>query len=268
MATRKRPWEKEKETSTPGGSWGSLPANLRPLADLPGEVTPQRMGDIRVLVSVHNEDLGNLSDRVWLELNAKLIAAGGAMTVTLEELTRYFATAIYSRVMWVNRTMREGAFRPADKWALPVAMHMVVSAIGNVDGTGINAGIRYVPVWDVSGADLLLNRAEWENITVRLLALEPYGLRFVKAYEQSEVGVEKVMSLARIDEPEETYFYAWVPPHVLETIIAAVLGIRRIDPGTIDPLNRESIPPYRMRGRWVLRWMHDFARMNEHRDVA
>jgi len=268
MATRKRPWEKEKEQSTPGGGWGSLPTNLRPLADLPGELTPHRMGDVRVLVSVHNEDLGDLSDRVWRELNAKLIAVGGAMTVTTDELLRYFATAIYSRTMWVNRSMREGSYRPNDAWALPVAFHMVVSAIGIVEGTGINSGVRYVPQWEVSGNDLLLARPEWEDITLRLKALEPYGLRFVKAYEQSESGVEKVMSLMRVDEPTESFFYAWVPPHALETLIAAILGIRRTEPVTFAPGTPESIPPYRIRGSWVLRWMHDFARLNEHRDVA
>lgn len=270
MANRKRPWDKDKETSSPGDGWGTLPANLRPLADLPGELTPHRMGEVRVLVTVQNEDLGDFSDRVWRELNAKLVAAGGELTVTPEELLKYFATAIYSRVMWVNRTMNSGSFKPNDKWAIPVAMHMVISAIGHVEGTGINNGIRYIPVWDEGGAEFLLTRQEWERITVKLLALEPFGLRFVKAYEQSENGVEKVMSLLRVDDSVEndTFFYAWIPPHALETLIAAILGIRRTNSVTLNPQERESIPPYRMRGSWVLRWMHDFARMNEHRDVA
>lgn len=269
MATRRnRPWDKEKADSSPsGGGWGSLPANLRPLADLPGELTPHRMGEIPVLVSVQNADLGDLSDRVWDELNAKLIAVGGAMTVTKEELVRYFATAIYSRTMWVNRMMRPGTYRPNDKWALPVAFHMVVSAIGRVE---TSSGVTFVPVWDDSAGEILvLDKNEWENVTRRLIALEPYGLRFVKAYETSEAGVEKVMSLLRMDEVDESFFYAWVPPHALETLIAAILGIRRME-GTVDmsSLPRDLIPTYRIRGSWVLRFMHDFARLNEHRDVA
>jgi len=266
MATRKaRPWEKEPEKSvSSSGGWGSLPTNLRPLADLPGELTPHRMGDVQVLVSVQNQDLGVLRDHVWRELNAKLIAAGGALTVSSEELLKYFATAIYSRVMWVNHTMREGSFRPNDRWAIPVAMHMVVSAIGRVEANGI----VYVPEWDASGNEFLLNRAEWEDLTIKLLALEPYGLRFVKAYETSEAGVDKVMTLLRVDEPDDSFFYAWIPPHALETLIAAVLGLRRPNPVNLTGVPREAIPPYRMRGSWVLRWMHDFARMNEHRDVA
>jgi hypothetical protein len=271
MATSKsRPWNKETKESAPSGGWGSLPANLRPLADLPGELTPHKMGDISVLVSAQTADLADLTTRVFDELQAKLIAAGGGMTVTEEELLRYFATAIYSRTMWVNKTMREGAFRPNDKWALPVAMHMVVSAIGIVE---TNAGIRYVPEWVApttapGESPLILTRQEWESFTRRLLALEPFGLRFVKAYEMSDAGVEKVMSLLRVDEEAETFFYAWVPPHALEALIAAVLGISRSRPVDVSNVPLDFIPTYRIRGSWVLRFMHDFARMNEHRDVA
>lgn len=268
MATSKsRPWNKESKDPSSSGGWGALPANLRPLADLPGELTPHKMGEIPVLVSVQSADLADLSVRVYDELQAKLIAAGGQMTVTQDELLRYFATAIYSRTMWVNRTMTPGSYRPNDKWALPVAFHMVVSAIGRVE---TKDGVTYVPVWTAPPSEVLtvLPKPEWESITRRLIALEPFGLRFVKAYEQSETGVEKVMSLLRVDEAAETFFYAWVPPHALEALIAAVLGVRRTEPVDVSSLPLDMIPTYRIRGSWVLRFMHDFARMNEHRDVA
>jgi len=267
MATSKsRPWNKEsRDSGSPTGGWGALPANLRPLADLPGELTPHRMGEVSVLVSASSADLADLSERVYDELESKLIAVGGQMTVEREELLRYFATAIYSRTMWVNRTMRPGSYRPNDKWALPVAFAMVVSAIGRVEGKD---GVVYVPEWVESATPIVLEKPEWESITRRLIALEPFGLRFVKAYEQSENGVDKVMSLLRVDEAEETFFYAWIPPHALEALIAAVLGIRRTGPVDVTALPLDSVPTYRIRGSWVLRFMHDFARMNEHRDVA
>lgn len=270
MPTSKdRPWNGKVKEFAPGGGWGALPANLRPLADVPGEQNPHRMGDITVLVSAQTADLADLTTRVYDELNSKLIAAGGGMTVTQDELLRYFATAIYSRVMWVNKTMRDGAFRPNDKWALPVSMHMVVSAIGIIE----KDQVRYIPEWvapaTAQGDDpLILTRVEWESVTRRLIALEPFGLRFVKAYEMSDAGVEKVMTLLRVDEAAETFFYAWVPPHALEALIAAVLGISRTRPVDMSSMPLDSIPTYRIRGSWVLRFMHDFARMNEHRDVA
>lgn len=264
MATRKKPWEAKTERPAQG-DWGSLPGNLRPLADLPGEMNPHAIGDVQVLVSVQNTDLGDLSDRVWDEINAKLIAAGGEFTVTREELTRYFATALYSRVKWVTRSLPSGGFRPEDKWALPVAFHMVVGAVGIVD---VASGQRYIPQWDSAGDSLVLERPEWEAITRRLLALEPYGLRFVKAYEKETTGVEKVMALMRVEDAEDFYFFSWVPPHALEALMAAVLGLSRTQTVDMSAIPLDWRPKYRIRGSWVLRWMHDFARLNEHRDVA
>lgn len=263
--SKSRPWNKEVKAEGPGGGWGVLTPNLRPLADLPGERNPNKWGEIPVLVSVETAELADLNHRVWTELQSKLVAVGGEMTVSEEELLRYFSTAIYARVMWVNRTMPSRGFRPNDLWALPVAMHMVISAIGEVE----TEGCIYRPVWTAPvDQTVLLSISDWENITRRLLALEPFGLRFVKALELSERGVDKVMTLIRVDEPEETFFYAYVPPHALEAIIAAVLGVRRTDVGDMSSYPRDMIPTFRLRGSWALGFMRDFARMNEHRDVA
>lgn len=262
--SKNRPWNNSSKESDQSGGWGNLPANLRPLADTPGERNPMKWGEIPVLVSVQAAELGDLNNRVWTELQAKLVAAGGEMVVSEDELLRYFATAIYARVMWVNRSLPARGFRPNDLWALPVAMHMVISAIGEVEKDGITYRPRWIPPAD----GVLLSVAEWEDITRRLLALEPFGLRFVKALELSERGVDKVMTLIRVDEPAETFFYAYVPPHALEALIAAVLGIRRTDVSDMSGFPLDMIPTYRLRGSWVLGFMRDFARMNEHRDVA
>jgi len=269
MAIRKqtKPWDKgASEPSSSGTGWGNLPSNLRPLADLPGELNTRRMGEIQVLISVSNVDLGDFSDRVWNELNSKCLAVGGVLGVTREELIRYFATAIKTRISWVNHTARPGELRPNDKWSLPVAFALVVSAVGIVDTPD---NLRYVPVWDEAGDALVLTRSEWEDISRRLWAIEPYGLRFVKAIETSEAGVDKVMTLIPVQEADDILFYSWVTPHVLETIMAVILGVSRLS-GTVDmtSLPKDFIPKHRIRGSVVLSYMHDFARMNEHRDVA
>lgn len=269
MATRKsnKPWDKTtSESSSPGNGWGNLPSNLRPLADLPGELNTRRMGEIQVLISVSNVDLGDFSDRVWSELNTKVLAVGGQLLVTREELVKYFATAIKTRIDWVNHDARQGSLRPNDKWALPVAFALVVSAVGIVDTPD---NLKYVPVWNPDGDSLVLTRIEWEDITRRLLAYETYGLRFVKAIEVSEAGVDKVMTLIPVQEQEDVLFYSWVTPHVLETIMAIILGVSRFaGPMDVSSLPLDAIPKYRIRGSVVLSYMHDFARMNEHRDVA
>lgn len=262
MARNNKPWGKSENQ---GSGWGvDLPANLRALADIPSENNPARMGEVQVLVSVHNADLEDFASRVHSELNSKLVVIGGEMTVTREELLKYFATAIYSRVMWVNHTMDGNSFRPNEAWALPVPMHLVVSALGRVE---TDQGTVYVPMWEAAGNDYLLSREEWEDVTRRLAALEPYGLRMVKALEKDEKGVEKVMSLLRLDTDEGEFFFANVPPHALECLVALIAGLTPAETVTM-PTHPALVPGFRLNRTWVVRWRHDFAKLSTHRDIA
>jgi hypothetical protein len=267
MATRKvKPWDKSGSSENTESGRG-VPANLRKLADIPGESTPRAKRSIPVLITATTVELADLSRRVWLELNAKLVAVGGRMTVTEEQLLAYFSTAIYARTQWVLRLAgmdSRRTFAPKDRWALPTAMAYVVNAVGVVE---TQEGRRYHPVWAGSD-DLILSRDEMELITIQLLALEPYGLRFAKGFEPGVEGVDKVMTLIRVDEEGDVFYYAWVPPHALEAITAAVLGVSRTVPVTMDGIEADLIPTFRIRGSWALSYMADMARMNEHRDVA
>jgi hypothetical protein len=202
-----------------------------------------------------------------MELNAKLVAVGGELLVTEEELLRYFSTAIYARTMWVLRAVGQTAkrsFAPKDRWALPTAMAYVVNAIGVVE---TQEGRRYVPVW-AGSEELILTRDEFDDLTLRLLAYEPFGLRFAHAIEPGIEGVDKVMTLIRVDEENDTFFYAWVPPTALEAITAAILGVQRTNQLDMNLVESDMIPTFRIRGSWALGYMADMARMNEHRDVA
>jgi hypothetical protein len=246
--------------------WGSdLPPSLKALRNIPAEVNYARIGEERVLVTVANADLADFSNRVYDELEAKLLIAGGQMPgVTKEELQKYFATAIYSRVMWVNHTMSPRSFRPSDAWALPVPMSYVVSAIGRVE---TEDGPTYVPEWDTAGDDLLLTREEWEFLTRRLRGLEPFGLRLVRALEKDEKGVGEVMSLLRLETPEGDFFYGYIPPHAFECLCALIAGMRPVTPVQM-PIHSALLPKYRLRGEWVLHWRHEFATLSTHRDVS
>jgi hypothetical protein len=265
MATK--PWKQGQNQgpSSTAGSWDrDIPPHLRALGDIPSEINPSRIGETRVLVSVQNADLGDFVHRIFGELSAKIAAVGGTFTVSEDELVKYFATAIYSRVMWVNHTMTDGAFRPNDLWALPVPMHMVVSAIGIVE---TDRGLRYIPEWDKAGTKLLMNREQWEDVTRRLIALEPYGFRLVKALERNEQGVEKVMTLIRLSTDEGDFFYADVPPHALECIVALIGGLSPAQPVTM-PTHPALVPGFRLNREWVLRWRHDFAKLSTHREAV
>jgi len=267
MATRKsKPWDKGEPTE-PTATGRGVPANLRKLADIPGESTPRAKRSIPVLITIRTAELVDLNRRVWLELNAKLVAVGGEMLVSEAQLLQYFATAIYARTNWVLRRVgmeSRRSFAPKDRWALPPSMAYIVNAIGVVE---TQEGRRYHPVW-VGDDEYILTRDEFEDLTTQLLALEPYGLRFAKGFEPAVEGVDKVMTLIRVDEEGDVFFYAWVPPHALEAISAAVLGIQRQNPIDMTLVEPDMIPTFRIRGSWALGYMADMARMNEHRDVA
>lgn len=244
-----------------------MPPNLRALREVPAELNYARTSEARVLVSVATADLVDFSSRVYDELEAKLIAVGGNMPpeITKEDLVKYFATAIYSRVMWVNRSMdSQRSFRPDERWALPVPMAYVVAAIGRVE---TDDGPTYIPEWDPAGNSSLLTRQEWELLTRRLAALEPYGLRFVKALEKETTGVAEVMSLLRLETPEGEFFYADIPPHAFECMCAMIAGLTPAIPVQL-PTHPALLPKYRLNGAWVLRWRHEFAQLSSHRDVV
>jgi hypothetical protein len=270
MATRRnKPWDKDKGSNPESSAAGrGVPANLQKLAGIPGESTPKARRSIPVLITVETAELVDLNRRVWLELNAKLVAVGGELMVTQDQLLRYFATAIYARTMWVMRQVSleptRRSFAPKDRWALPTAMAYIVNAIGVVE---TQEGRRYVPTW-VGDESFILSRTEFEDYTAQLLAYEPYGLRFAKGFEPGIEGVDKVMTLIRVDEEGDSFFYAWVPPTALEAITAAVLGVRRTNLIDMDVVEPDMIPTFRIRGSWALGYMADMARMNEHRDVA
>jgi hypothetical protein len=267
VANNRKPWgQKDQNTSSSQSSWArDLSPKLQALRNIPAEINFERMVEARVLVSVQNADLGDFSNRVYEELEAKLLTVGGTMPgITKDDLVKYFATAIYSRVMWVNHTMDGRSFRPSDRWALPVPMSYVVSALGRVESED---GPTYVPQWDNAGDALLLDKLEWEDITRRLSALEPYGFRLVHALEKDEAGVAEVMSLLRLETSEGEFFFGWVPPHAFECLVALIAGLTPADP-VVMPLHPALLPRYRLRGEWVLQWRHDFASLSSHRDVV
>lgn len=269
MANRKnQPWKaKQDATRSPSDTWAaSLPAEYRTMAEVPSQMNVDSMGSVQVLVTVQNADLADLSNRIYNELSSKIQVAGGSMPISQDDLLKYFATALYARVAWVNRQERGGrlSFRPTDRWALPVPMSIVVAAIGKVES---QRGTTYVPVWNESGNDLVLEKSEWERISNQLRSVEDYGFRFVKALERADEGVERIMSMFIVDEPEDRVFYGHIPPTALDCLVALYAGLSRVQPVEM-PSEPDLVPRYKLRGSWVVHWRHDFAAPSSHRDVV
>lgn len=238
-------------------SWGAqLSGASKRLAEQPiGTLTTRRMETLTVIVSVDQVDLRDFTSRVHGEVTARVRLAGGEMPVSIDEMFRYFVTAMHTRVTWVIR----GRFivRPDDSWALPVPMAQVVSALGIVE-TG--PGVRYVPAWHEGADQYLLTYEEWSDITRRLLSLESLpGVEFIHAIEKAQEGVERVMCLLQGTEDGVDYFYSDVPIHALEALISLIAGLspeRRVDVGTLPP---QLIPIHFVSRTWVVGFMHEYA---------
>lgn len=249
-----------KETSQASGWGAQLSGSARRLAEQPiGSLTTHRMKTLTVIVSIDLVDTRDFSDRVYGEIAARVHLNGGEMPVTNEEFVKYFITALKTRVSWVNRGLPGSNFgiRVDDAWALPVPMAQVVSAIGIIDS---GPGTRYVPAWNEESDEFVLSRVEWEDVTRRLLALESLpGVDFIHALEKDISGVERVMCLMLGAEDGEEYFYADVPIHALEALVAMIAGLRPqayVDVAVLPP---QLIPVYRVGKTWVAGFMHELA---------
>jgi hypothetical protein len=231
----------------------------RRLAEMPvGQINPIGLGNHEVIVSVNQVTLEEFSNMVYSMLASRVEVSGGSMTVTEEELKRYFVTAIYSRVRWVN-FQPVGNFRPDAPWALPVPMHMVASAIGVVE---TQPSRRYVPVWNPDGDELVLSTAEWESCTRRLSALELLpDVELIHALEKDRSGLDVVMSLLHGTLDGQEYFYSNVPPHALECLIASVAGLAAATPIDIEGLPPQVIPIYHVSRTWIVGFMQDFVQL-------
>jgi hypothetical protein len=213
------------------------------------------MRTLTVIVSIDHVDMREFSRRVHDDLTARVRLAGGELVVTEEEMFRYLVTALHSRVMWVTR----GRFivRPDDHWALPVPMAQVVSAIGIVNA---EVGTRYVPAWNTSSDDLLLEYSEWQDVSRRLLSVEALpGVDLIHAMEMSTDGVERVMCLMQGEEEGVAYFYANIPIHALEALIALIAGLQPERRMNVEELPPQLIPVHHVSREWVVGFMHEFA---------
>jgi hypothetical protein len=267
MANKWKPPSKDDDDSSetaPSRSTGNrrsqnsgFPSKSRRLSELAvGQFNPNGLGTHEVIVSVNQANLEDLSTKIHSLINSEVEISGGQMTVSDEELKRYFVTAIYARTKWVN-FQSVGPFRPDGQWALPVPMHMVVNALGEVE---TQPNRRYVPVWNTAGDELVLSPTEWESITRRLTALELLpNVEFIHAFEKDRKGSDVVMPLLHGNVDGQNFFYANVPPHALECLIAMVAGLASGTPVDIEGLPPQVIPVYRVSHTWVAGFMQDFS---------
>lgn len=253
----------------------TIPEEIRRLDSINAVVRTSIGSELPVLIVVDNADLRDLVDRVWNQIDAVVLQRGGSWAVTPEQLLRYFATAIHTRVSHVNRQRRSAGrtelkmvktgLTVSDKWAIPFPLQHAISAIGT-DRMGDQNDVLIYPVWVASGDQFLMTYQEQQTVTAQLRMVETLGLRFARALESSNTGVTKVMMLTfamRDSDDPDVPGGEWIgnaPFTVLDAISASLLGIRPAEDFVVTdhPL---WAPSWRIGRNEVVKYTWDFAQM-------
>lgn len=210
------------------------------------------------MLVVGNIEFVALVDNVYSTLVAVTDAQGADFSLDREDLMKYFATAVYSRVAYVTRERRP-IVRPEDMWALPAPMAYALNAIGRVE---LGNGITVVPQWVESAeqTNLLLSRDDVMRISRVLRALEPLGFRFVRQMEKSRDGDPTVMSIVpTYDDRGEVIFTSHTAATGIHFVTAAVLGFQPVE--VPDGIPRMWLPDYTMAGRRLVTLRERYASM-------
>lgn len=218
----------------------------------------QKVGEHTVTFMIAGSvEFGALVSRVHQQIDALLHAQGADVVVTEQELARYFATAVACRISHVTGVRFH--VRVSDKWALPLPFAYAVAALGRID---LPSGLTVLPKFDQSSSDLVLNVDEFEDITARLRAIEPLGLRFAHAIESSMNGDDKVMLIVPVvtDQGDVSYTSqaAFTGVHAMTS---AVLGAETVNvTGFIPPM---WMPDYVIHERRLVQFRGRYADLNE-----
>jgi hypothetical protein len=125
---------------------------------------------------------------------------GQPLPVTVDELYKYFVTALESRVKYVNR--KRPVVNGNDNWYLPAPFAVVLSMIGIVEQE--SPVRRIVPKWNEELDHFILDYEEWLALGQRLRRIEldaEAKIILIHAIEKDRRGDERLMELIpQLDE--------------------------------------------------------------------
>lgn len=184
---------------------------------------------VPVNVSIQNATLDEVVRFTIEQMERELMLTGAGansnFSVTEDELKRYFATAIFTRISWVNKERNTIGTRPDGmrrEWALPDTFASIINAIGRFDDR--ERGLSYIPVWNEDQDNLLLTLEECQRIASKMRALEGL-IHLVDAFEKRTEGLEEVMTLLSVEMPDgSVHFMADTEFTTIDVITGMVLG--------------------------------------------
>jgi len=234
----------------------SLPEAWRGMDDIHARTLPSASGELQVLILADTTDLVRVVEGTWDEVNSFCASNGIVTPVTLEELVSYFKTAVTVRVQHVTRRSRE--IRVEDHWGLPFPLQAIVNSIGEVRVE--SPSVLITPRLAEGVERQVLPRAEWLDITRRLLSLETRGLRMAYAIEAKRDGVARVMRLTIDGSGDEWIAYSTTDFKPYDALVARAVGLRPADPAMAAlPANPLWRPPFFMDGRELVIFEQKFS---------
>lgn len=242
---------------------------------------PSRGFEQPVLIVADNTRLRDHISNIWHDVNARLAACGGTMTVTEDDLVRYFVTAIKVRVEHTTRRVGQFGYRPSgmsvhDGWALPTPLHSILSSIGQVR-IGGNELIVF-PVWDKSADALVMNMEERDKVSREFGAVcGTLGISVFREISADREGHQQTMVLVYMEDSSD--WWATQPFAQEDAAAASIVGtkmiynVRRGDGGAdfdvVDTAQLATVlaqlplwmPELRMESQVVARYETDMAKL-------
>lgn len=234
----------------------SLPETWRGMDDIHARTLPAAAGELEVLILADTTDLQSVVAGVHAEITNLCASYGITVPVTLDELSKYFETAIITRVQHVTRRARD--IRVEDHWGLPFPMQYIVNAIGEVRVETPSVLIR--PRLAEGVERHALARADWLDITRRMLSLEARGLRLAHALEAKREGVARVMRLTIDDSGDTVIYHSASDFKPYDALSASAVGLRPVQPEMAAlPANPLWRPPFYMDRRELVVFEQKFT---------
>lgn len=234
MATR-------KGGTPPSGQSGPKPAGWAALESIKSVPNNRQTKEIKVSISIHNATFDEVVRLTVNQLDRELMLTGAGsiaeLGITEDDMKRYLASAIYTRIQWVNGERNQLGTRPDGsrrEWLLPDVFASITNAIGRVEDS--NRGLTYVPQWNEESGIVPMNLAECQRMASMLKAIEG-RVHLVDGFEKRPEGVEEVMSILAVEvDGGVVEFVTDVPISPVDAITAMVLGL------DAEPASASDVP--------------------------
>lgn len=160
--------------------------------------------EVKVDVLQHPENIKLLTSEMVLNYESLVQSRGGNFDVTQNELFRFFITAIYHRVLYVNGNSKHQYKKFIQYEAHPHTLGVIIANLGKAfdDQTGIDLTPVLIDNQEIEGIkliDFILDESDYLNIVRKIRNLRQYGISVGNELPADKKGDFMTMSFACIE---------------------------------------------------------------------